>query len=130
MMKFSKIITLLIVLPLVAFAKPVTTTELEITRPLDIKVYAEQQVVDRWNSEQWDDFKVLIHRESTWRHLAQNPKTTAFGYGQFLDSTWKIVGCEKTIDKYIQIDCTIDYIDLRYKTPEKALSFHRQKNWY
>jgi hypothetical protein len=117
--------------PLVVLgAKPLATEELNNYRSSNIKVYAFEQVLDRWGEKQWYYFNKLIERESNWNHLAQNKHSTAFGYGQFLSSTWKSVGCEKTEDKYIQIDCTIKYIALRYKQPSNAIRFHDAKGYY
>lgn len=73
---------------------------------------------------------ILVNKESGFNNLAQNPNSTAFGIGQFLNSTWKNVGCVKTTDPSIQTDCMIKYIKSRYGTPSKALSFHRANNYY
>lgn len=96
----------------------------------DIKTYSIHKTMDRWGGGQWTYLNDLIYRESNWKHTAKNPKSSAYGIGQFLTSTWKTVGCEKTDDPYRQIDCMLDYIELRYKTPESALKFHQKKNWY
>ena len=119
-------------MPLVAFAaKPTITTELEIVRSPNIKVYAFEKVLDRWGDKQWIHFSNLIDKEgSNWDSKAKNPNSTAYGIGQFLDSTWKTVDCIKTDDKYKQIDCTIDYIEARYDTPVGAIKFHNKNNWY
>lgn len=98
--------------------------------PQDKKSYAREQILNTWGNEEWKAFDLLIQKESGWNHLAQNPNSTAFGYAQFLNSTWKMVGCTKTIDKDIQIDCAIKYIKVMYTTPTKALDFHYQHNWY
>jgi hypothetical protein len=128
-MRYIKIIFFSFLLPLVAFAKPIKTEELNIQLP-NIKVYAFEKVLDRWGSEQWDFLDKLVNKESRWNHKAQNPKSSAFGIGQFINSTWGTVNCEKTSDPYIQVSCMLDYIELRYKTPQKALEFHLKKNWY
>lgn len=94
------------------------------------KEYAEQEVVDKWGFSQWEYFNLLIQKESKWIPDAQNPHSTAYGLGQFLNSTWKIVGCEKTSDPKVQLDCTIKYVEQRYKTPQKAIEFHKANNWY
>lgn len=94
------------------------------------KQYAYDKVLEEWSVEQWKYFDDLIHRESTWNNLAQNPNSTAFGYGQFLNSTWELVGCKKTTDPDIQIDCTIKYIKAIYGTPQKAIVFHNANNYY
>ncbi len=96
----------------------------------DIRVYAFEKVLLNWGSEQWYFFEDLIERESQWINTAQNPNSTAYGIGQFLNSTWETVGCEKTDDAEIQIDCTIRYVKKRYSTPEKAIDFHNKNNFY
>lgn len=95
-----------------------------------IEDYAYERVIDVWGNSQWKYFNELIDRESDWDNDAQNPNSTAFGLGQFLDSTWDDVGCVKTSDAKTQIDCTIAYVEQRHKTPEKAIIFHDKNNWY
>jgi len=72
----------------------------------------------------------LAWRESRFDPEAQNPRTTAFGMYQFLDSTWHYYGVEKTSDPFWQTVAAIDYIIDRYGAPVKALAFHRQNRWY
>jgi len=96
----------------------------------DIRVYAFEKVLQTWGSEQWFFFEDLIERESQWKNTAQNPNSTAYGIGQFLRSTWEIVGCEKTDNAEIQVDCTVRYVSKRYTTPEKAIDFHNKNNFY
>jgi hypothetical protein len=131
-MLIKNIIAFFLLVPLVAFAaKPLTTSELEIVRSSNIKVYAFEKVLDRWDENQWYSFNELVKREgSKWNPEAKNPYSSAYGIGQFLDSTWKTVGCTKTSDKYIQINCMLEYITVRYKTPQKALEFHIKNNYY
>lgn len=95
-----------------------------------VKEYAREVVIEKWGESEWEYFDDLIHRESSWNHLAQNSSSTAFGLGQFLNSTWDIVDCEKTDNPYIQIDCTVKYIEDRYKTPSQSITFHNRNNWY
>jgi len=102
----------------------------EVERPTTPQEYAKKRVIEKWGEEQWEDFNKLIMKESGWNPKAQNPRSTAYGLGQFLNSTWKLVGCEKSDDFKIQIDCTIDYIAKGYETPQKALQFHRGHNYY
>lgn len=95
-----------------------------------IKVYAFERVLMTWGDDQWIYFNDLVKRESNWNSEAKNPASSAYGFGQLLDSTWKSVGCEKTSDPYIQIDCTIKYVKDRYGTPKQAIIFHNKANWY
>lgn len=130
------IIFLLLTLSLLGFYPQRVVSEeihikvIEPTPPPDIKVYAKQQVVDRWGEAEWGAFNAIVMKESKWIHTAQNPHSSAYGIGQFLNSTWATVGCKKTDDKYKQVDCTIEYIKVRYKTPTKALNFHKGNNYY
>ena len=94
------------------------------------KQYAYSQVVETWSEDEWKAFDTIIKKESNWRSNSQNPTSTAYGLGQFLDSTWKLVGCTKTSDPDIQIDCTITYIQKTYGTPRNALYFHSVNNFY
>lgn len=129
-MLLKNIIVLCCLLPLVALAKPLNTEELEITRSPNIKVYAFEQVLNRWGEKEWVYFNDLIERESHWNSEAKNPNSTAYGLGQFLNSTWGLVDCKKTKDPYKQIDCTLDYVASRYGTPHKTIQYHNLHNWY
>lgn len=72
----------------------------------------------------------LWNKESGWNPAAQNPTSTAYGIAQFLNSTWKGTGYEKTSDPYKQIDAGLSYIMGRYGSPSRALQFHLKNNWY
>jgi len=126
-----KIVLLALIISLLLIStKVIAEAPKHIEEPPNIKVYAFEKVLNRWGSEQWDSFDKLIIKESKWDSESQNPNSSAYGIGQFLNSTWNTVGCEKTKDVYKQIDCTINYVELNYKTPQKALQFHLKNNWY
>lgn len=72
----------------------------------------------------------LIARESHCNPKAQNPYSTAYGIGQFLDSTWKLVGCEKTSNPVKQLKCMNKYVEVIYGSWQNALSHSTQKGWY
>jgi len=97
---------------------------------LHIKTYAFDAILNKWGDKQWSYFSDLIYRESGWVSDRKNPNSSAYGLAQFLNGTWKTVGCEKTEDEYKQIDCAIKYIELRYTTPKKAIEFHNKNNYY
>src|SRR5436190_2667317 len=67
-------------------------------------------------------------KESGWRNTAQNPTSTAYGIGQFLDSTWRGYGIAKTSDPAQQVEAMARYIKARYGSPSKALAFHISHN--
>lgn len=94
-----------------------------------VKEYA-RKMIDTTFPGEWRYFDQLIQRESNWNPVAQNATSTAFGLGQFLNSTWKTVGCVKTKDPYIQIDCAVKYVKARYGTPQKAVKFHNRNGFY
>lgn len=82
-----------------------------------------------WSQAEFDAWDSLIQAESSWNPNAQNPTSTAYGFGQFLNSTWKPYG-QKTPDPQTQLAYMARYISDRYGSPSKALAFHRSKNWY
>lgn len=124
----TTIVGLVLIASLLGYPSKAIAEPLEIKE--DIKVYAFRLVNEKWGSKSWDSFDRLVMKESKWDNTAQNPKSTAYGIGQFLNSTWETVGCEKTSDEYKQVSCMIDYIEVRYKTPQKALEFHLKNNHY
>lgn len=72
----------------------------------------------------------LIDKESDCNNLAQNPNSTAYGIGQFLDSTWSGVGCVKTSDPVQQLKCMRKYVMNRYSSWQAALAHSNQVGWY
>lgn len=72
----------------------------------------------------------LIGKESKCSPSAQNPTSTAYGIGQFLNSTWAGAGCVKTPDPVQQLKCMHTYVTNRYNSWQGALNFHRNNNWY
>lgn len=82
-----------------------------------------------WNMAQFAAWDALINAESSWNPSAQNPTSTAFGLGQFLNGTWKPYGA-KTADPGTQLAYMARYIKDRYGDPIRALGFHGRENWY
>lgn len=74
----------------------------------------------------------LVARESSFNPNAKNPKSSAAGLFQFLDSTRKNYGGNKVdwSDPYQQTMAGIKYVKDRYGTPEKALAFWDKNKWY
>lgn len=76
----------------------------------------------------------LIGRESSWNHKVKNKKSSASGYGQFVNKTkldfkrkYPQLDYSKPRD---QIILTYLYVKERYGTPEAALSAWDKKGWY
>ncbi len=72
----------------------------------------------------------LWGKESGWNPDAQNPRSSAYGIPQFLDSTWAGTGIAKTSDGYRQIDAGLIYINNRYGSPCGAWEHSQAVNWY
>lgn len=79
---------------------------------------------------EWNALNGVVLLESGWCNKAQNPTSTAYGIGQFLDTTWAAVGATKSSDPATQITAMLRYIKERYGTPEKAYSFHIANGYY
>ena len=82
-----------------------------------------------WDASQFAAWDAIINAESGWNPNAQNPTSTAYGLGQFLNSTWKGYGA-KTSDGATQLAYMARYIKQRYGTPQRALEFHYKNNYY
>ena len=87
-------------------------------KPMTVRSYARDKVSEK----EFQYLDQLVYLESKWDPEAQNPYSTAYGIGQFLDQTWETVGYEKTDDPYTQIDAMIDYVKKRYGSFEAALT--------
>jgi hypothetical protein len=83
-----------------------------------------------WGASQWGPFNAIVMQESGWNPNAQNPTSTAYGIGQFLDTTWATVGATKTSNPYAQIFDMEEYIKQRYGDPANAEAFHLAHNSY
>ena len=83
-----------------------------------------------WGASDLAAWYTLGMKESGWNNNAQNPTSTAYGIGQFLNSTWAGVGATKTSDPRAQVQAMAQYIKNRYGSPSAALAFHIAHNWY
>jgi hypothetical protein len=104
--------------------KVVVQTKATYEQKKENKVMAMRYAKAGWN---WDAKQrrcafSLFMMESKFDHLADNPKSTAFGIGQVLKETSK--------EPAIQILNAYKYIEHRYSTPCRALAHHNRKNWY
>jgi hypothetical protein len=76
----------------------------------------------------------IVQRESSFNPSAQNPKSTAYGYAQFLadnvNAYNKQYGLDYRNNPVDQLVAMYHYIQNRYGTPQKALSFWNANKWY
>ena len=76
-----------------------------------------------WRGNNWTCIDKLFTAESRFDHLADNPKSSAYGIGQVLS--------EKSSDPAIQILRAYQYIQHRYNgSPCKAWIFHLKTGHY
>ena len=75
-----------------------------------------------WDKTQRSCINRLFMKESRYDHLADNPKSTAYGIGQVLKETSR--------EPDMQILKAYKYIEHRYTTHCRALAFHQRHNWY
>ena len=75
-----------------------------------------------WSGREWLCLHDLWMAESRWDHLAQNPKSSAFGIAQRLG--------EKDPRPRIQILRGLRYIEHRYGSPCRAWSFWNKNKHY
>jgi hypothetical protein len=85
-----------------------------------IVAYAKKLLAAYGWSNQWPAYNNLEMHEAGYDPHAQNPHSTAYGIGQFLDSTWATVGGTKTSDPYLQLQYMMKYIKQRYGDPNAA----------
>jgi hypothetical protein len=83
-----------------------------------------------WTGQQWADAVTLEMMEAGFNNTAQNPTSTAYGMGQFLNSTWAGYGIPKTSDPTLQSEAMGRYISARYGSPAGALSHEDAYHWY
>lgn len=86
------------------------------------------------NSADWaNGITELVKRESGFNPNAKNPKSTAYGYAQFLKSTR--ANYEKktglSYDNPVnQIIMMMQYVKDRYGSPTNAINFWNKNKWY
>lgn len=88
-----------------------------------------QAIMNKWASKfgwgrgrEWNALYTLEMHEAGFNNHAQNPVSTAYGMGQFLDSTWGLpsVHGHKTSDPNLQAEYMMRYIKGRYGDPIHA----------
>jgi hypothetical protein len=84
-----------------------------------LKLYAHSRILDY---KEFQCFNKIITKESRWNYLAKNG--SHFGLGQMRSKHYR------DLDPYRQIDATLKYITIRYKTNCKAWAFHQERNYF
>ena len=84
-----------------------------------LKLYAHSRLLDY---KEFQCLNSIITKESRWSYTARNGSHR--GLGQMRSEHYG------NLDPYRQIDATIRYVHIRYKTMCKAWAFHQQRNYY
>lgn len=75
----------------------------------------------------------IVGKESSYNSSAKNPTSSAYGYGQFLNSTRanyeKKMGLSYS-NPVNQLLMTVQYMKDRYGTPQNAIAFKQKNGWY
>jgi hypothetical protein len=97
-----------------------------------IQQFAAMLLAGRGWGGQWGSFNALEMGEAGWNPFAQNPASTAYGLGQFLNGTWATVGGHKTSDYRLQLEYMMRYIGRNYDSPANAYRkwLGRSPHWY
>lgn len=72
---------------------------------------------------QWSALAKLWGKESAWNYKADNPRSSAYGIAQILNTPRN-----STIE--YQVNNGLKYIVHRYGTPERAWAFWQRNGWY
>lgn len=103
--------------------------ELFAIKPIDKKTQAKMFARHKVNNmfkdadRQWSALAKLWGKESAWNHKADNPRSSAYGIAQVLNTPRN-----STIE--YQVNNGLKYIVHRYGTPERAWAFWQRNGWY
>jgi SLT domain-containing protein len=83
-------------------------------------------------TKQYKCFSSLVGKESSWKNNAHNPKSSAKGVGQLLDSTYRNLGMKHSQVEAAQVVATLAYIGRKYGSsgPCGAWKHWQKKKWY
>jgi len=84
-----------------------------------LKLYAHSRILDY---KEFQCFNRIITKESRWSYVAKNG--SHYGLGQMKSKHYR------DLDPFRQIDASIKYITIRYKSNCKAWAFHEKKGYY
>lgn len=107
-----------------------TSTQTSSNESLGQQIYNQVASGYGWTSAGWSDIQNIVNAESGWCNTVQNPDSTAYGIGQFLNTTWAATGYQKTSNPQTQILAMYAYIYATYGTPQQAWAFHQANGYY
>ncbi|THJ00898.1 lytic transglycosylase domain-containing protein [Nocardioides sp.] len=82
-------------------------------------------------ADQWAYLDALWRRESGWNHLAENPRSGAYGIPQSLPAAkMAVVGSDWRTNPETQIMWGLAYIAARYGSAQRAWAHSERVGWY
>ena len=101
-------------------------------RPALMKVDAKEIARELLTKKDYRCLTKLLGKESAWNPKAKNPKSSAKGIGQLLDSTYRNLGMKHSQAGVPQLVATLAYIGRKYGSGGvcAAWSHFQRKNWY
>jgi hypothetical protein len=97
----------------------------------ELKAEAEELVIQRFGSGQFESFSHIVDHESSWNPSATEPSTGAYGLGQALPaSKMSPYGSDYLTNPTTQLRWMVEYISERYDTPDDAWEFWQRNHWY
>jgi hypothetical protein len=99
-------------------------------RPILDQVDAKKLAKALLTKQEYSCLAKLLGKESAWKASAQNPKSTASGIGQLLDSTYRNLGMKKSQESVPQLVATLAYIHRRHVTACNAWQFFKENSYY
>jgi len=97
------------------------------------RAYSQVAIARQWKDKarQYACLNQLWTHESHWNSRAANPKSTAYGIPQFLDSTWSNYNYPvRPKDPIVQVTAGLRYITKRYGSPCQAWAFWKTRYYY
>ena len=100
--------------------------------PALTQVNPKQLARELLTKKQFACFTKLMGKESAWKPSAKNPKSSAKGIGQLLDSTYRNLGMKHSQAGVPQVVATLAYIGRKYGSsgPCGAWKHFQRHNWY
>lgn len=99
-------------------------------RPILAQVDAKKLAKALLTKQEYSCLTKLLGKESAWNPSAKNPKSSAQGIGQLLDSTYRNLGMKHSEASAAQLVATLAYIHRRHVTACNAWQYFQKNNNY
>ena len=130
-------IAILLIISITNGIAPQRTTRIQVIEINQAVMLSDKQKVSLFIDElmiprQASCLKWILTKESHMNPKAKNPKSTAKGVGQLLDTTYKNIGLKHSADPMAQVVASIAYISRHYGSGSAcaAKAFWLQHSYY